>query len=290
MLHFCTMISKSNLVLAGGVMPFPYQRFSKNTLIQNPVQRILLEIFCKLRCFFCLFAIWIILTGASSYEMHPLAPPDTSSPRATLKSFIDSGNMAHRIFMAAGYKVSGKQEKIKELNFYIERAARCLNLSQVPPTVLMDTGIDTGLYLKEVLDRIEIPPDEEIPDRNMMKKKTYKKWIIPHTEIAIGLVKEGAREGEYLFTPETVEKIKGYYERVKHLPYKPGSSVGVYEDYIMASGWMVPTALIRSLPDFFKREFYEQTVWQWLGMLLLSLGGGSYDPACVLLDKKKSFP
>ena len=137
------------------------------------------------------------------------------------------------------------------------------------PSVLEDVGTESLLLLKEVLDRIEIPPFEKIPDRAAMEKKKFKKWQIPHTEITIALVEKGPRQGEYLFTADTVDKLKSFYERVEHLPYKPGSSVEIYNDYIMGSGWMIPGGFIRALPQFLKTKLYDQALWQWLGMLLV---------------------
>ena len=211
-------------------------------------------------CF--LIVVFLVSVGATTMEKYPLAPPDTDSPRNTLKSFIETVDNAYRLF------ISGER-KTKEVEYYINRAIRCLDLSEVAPSVLEDVGLESVLLLKEVLDRIEIPTFREIPDRSAMKKEEFKKWAIPHTTITIALVKEGPRQGEYLFTAETVDRLKNFYERIEHLPYKPGSSVGVYEDYILGSGWMIPSSVIRVLPPFFKIKFYEQAVWQWLGMLLV---------------------
>ena len=184
-------------------------------------------------------------------EKYPLAPANTDSPQTTLKSFIEAIDKAYQLY------ISG-HTKTKEIEYYGNRATRCLDLSKVAPSVLEDVGIESVLLLKEVLDRIGIPPFEEIPDSAAMKEKEFKKWVIPHTEITIALVEKGPRQGEFLFTAETVKRLKSYYQRVKHMPYKPGSSVGVYNEYIMGSGWMIPGHLIHALPQFFKTKVYEQ--------------------------------
>ena len=54
----------------------------------------------------------------------------------------------------------------------------------------------------EVLDRIEIPP----------------------------------REGEYLFSPDTVARASEFYERVEHLPYKEGASKGFHDWFLGEPG------------------------------------------------------
>ncbi|MEE8210910.1 MAG: hypothetical protein V3T85_03195, partial [Acidiferrobacterales bacterium] len=42
------------------------------------------------------------LTAAAGGESFPLKPPDTSSPRATLKTFIENVNEIYRIYQADG--------------------------------------------------------------------------------------------------------------------------------------------------------------------------------------------
>jgi MscS family membrane protein len=224
--------------------------------------------------------VWFIAVGATTIEKHPLAPANTDSPRTTLKSFIESVDKAYQLY------ISG-QRKTKELEYYGNRAIRCLDLSKVVPSVMLNVGVESLLLLKEVLDRIEIPLYEKIPDRTAMKNEEFKKWVIPHTEITIALVKEGPRQGEYLFTADTIERLKSFYERVEHLPYKPGSSVEIYNDYIMGSGWMIPGHRIHALPQFFKTKFYEQAVWQWFGMLLVLFLGAAIAMLVYHLTRRK---
>ncbi len=183
--------------------------------------------------------------GATTMEKYPLAPANTDSPRTTLRSFIEAIDKAYQLYTSG-------QRKTKEIEYYSYRATRCLDLSKVAPSVLEDVGIESVLLLKEVLDRIGIPSFEEIPDSAAMKEKEFRKWVIPHTEITIALVEKGPRQGEFLFTAETVSRLKSFYERVEHMPYKPGSSVDVYDDYTMGSGWMIPSHLIHALSQFFK--------------------------------------
>lgn len=55
-----------------------------------------------------------------------------------------------------------------------------------------------------------------------MLRASSKKWRRPNTEIDIVLVEDGSRAGDYLVSTQTVERLPGFYERVKALPYKPG--------------------------------------------------------------------
>jgi MscS family membrane protein len=203
----------------------------------------------------------------------PLEPPDVSSPRATLKTFVDNVNEIYRIYRVEGLTYEN-QVRFQNLSPYI---LGTLDLSQVPPTQLRSTGTSAGALLKEVLDRIEVPPYEDIPDAEAMKKLIEAgeppRWRIPHTEITIARIKEGPQQGHYLFTADTVARAGDYYERIKHLPYKEGASPGLYDIVRYAPGWMISERWLFALPRWARQPIYNQAIWQWILLAaLLGLG------------------
>ena len=67
------------------------------------------------------------------------------------------------------------------------------------------------MLLKEVLDRLELPPVDAVPDRGtvavaLVRDASYR-WSIPGTRIAIEHIQEGERAGEFLFDAATVDRI-----------------------------------------------------------------------------------
>ena len=80
--------------------------------------------------------------AAQAFFDSPLAPPDTSSPRATLQSFLDNVREAHDVLMPAyaSYLAAPglfppetareEEARAKEL---LKRAVRTLDLSEIPP-------------------------------------------------------------------------------------------------------------------------------------------------------------
>ena len=216
---------------------------------------------------FCLMLFFCDLTVMAVTEPYPLMPPDTSSPRATMRVFIDNMNRAYQISLAKGYK--------KEAVYvYLNRAALCLDLSEIAPSLVQDVGVETALLLKEVFDRIETPPLEEIPDRNSVASDGLSSWTVPQTTIAILKIEKGPHQGEFLFSADTVARVREFYDRVDNLPYKPGASVGAYEDYVFGPGPMIPQHWIRKLPAWAKIGFYDQALWQWFGLLVTLFAGG----------------
>ena len=218
----------------------------------------------------------------------PLQPPDTSSPRATLESLLVNVQAAYDVLMPAyaSYRADPSlfpRESAREAEAraerLLERAVRTLNLSEVSRALTPKVGLERALLVKEVLDRIPLPPFDSIPgavtvaesgQAGPAAQSEIVRWTVPHTEITIARVEEGPRTGEYLFTTETVARVRGFYQKVRELPYRPGASEGFYELVHAAPGLLPPTWFewVRGLPDWTKTMFWEQAVWQWMALML----------------------
>jgi MscS family membrane protein len=226
-----------------------------------------------------LLAVALVASAAAENnekEKHfPLEPPDTSSPRATLKTFIDSVNAVYRLYRVEGLTYEN-QARFQNLTRY---GLATLDLSQIPPTQLRSTGTTAAAQLKEVLDRIEVPPYEEIPDAAAMKALAEAgeppRWRIPHTEITIAPIEKGPQQGQYLFTANTVARAAEYYDRVKHLPYKEGASTRLYDIVRYVPGWMIPEPWIFALPRWLRAPIYNQAMWQWIALVALLVLGAA---------------
>lgn len=142
----------------------------------------------RLTAFAAAVVLWVAggALAADPATEHPLEPPDRSSPRATLTTFLDSIDRAWVLFSADD---PGFEEP-----FRIARES--LDLSQIPPLVLGDVSAESALVLKEILDRIELPIDEEIPDAAAVEELGISRWTIPHTEITFVRAVEGDRPGD----------------------------------------------------------------------------------------------
>ena len=216
---------------------------------------------------FFILLLFIGQTAQAITEPYPLMPPDTSSPRATVKVFRDNMLRAYQLSLVHGYKNEA-------VHVYLDRAALCLDLSEIAPSVVQDVGVETALLLKEVVDRIELPSIEEIPDKKAVDTEGLTRWTVPQTAIAIVKIEKGPRKDEFLFSSGTVARVREFYGRVDHLPYRPGASVDAYEDYIFGPGPMIPQRWIRKLPGWAKIGIYDQAVWQWFGLLFTVFIGG----------------
>jgi MscS family membrane protein len=230
-----------------------------------------------------------------------LKPVDTASPRSTLEGFLDSINRAYQLVLETDAallarppkmtKAEAKEAEIVAQNL-LQRAIRTLDLSKVPKAVREGVGAETALQLKEIMDRMQLPPVDTVPDARMLPAARSQagdgvlRWRYPNTEIEIVEITEGEQKGQFLFSAATVERVSDYYAQVRELPYRggvklinwrsPGKSEDFYDYFISTPGYMVPRIhflgkLVENLPEGFKTVRGGQTYWQWLGLLLVSL-------------------
>jgi MscS family membrane protein len=229
--------------------------------------------------FFTLLALCVNTPNLAANERYPLEAPDTSSPRATLKSFQTIIRDALPI-VAKVRELGFSREVTRELRDLRNQAIRCLDLSQIPKRLRKDVGPEAVVLLAEVLSRIELPPYQAIPDADALEFKEVYRWRIPRTDITISRVEEGPRQGEYLFAAETIDRLREFFSRVRHLPYRPGAPIrklgpagGLYGYYSSSPRGLVPVKLIDSLPSWARSVYFDFAVWQWIGMMLTLVMG-----------------
>ncbi len=233
----------------------------------------------------------LVLPAHAGVDNSPLKPIDTSSPRATLQGFIEFANKAYSTGVGSlnAYMISSdlylnaeQMAILKESWGHQKSAERALDLSELAPATAEETSRRLMIQLKEVLDRIDLPAIESIPDAQMMAKSEFKYWVIPNTEIRIQRVEKGAHAGKYLFTAETLRRLPEFYDTVKHLPYKANASVGWYDFATYGAigvaavlHKIVPTRWLIDAPDKQPDRviILSQPIWRWLGMIIV-LGAG----------------
>jgi MscS family membrane protein len=202
---------------------------------------------------------------------HPLAPLDTSSPRATLESFRAAVDHIHAALEREGAAAQRRPETMR----LIGQVLTCFDLSRLAPSLVRPEGIQAAVCIKEVLDRIPLPPESAIPDAAAVQTAGVKRWRLPGTEIVLSRITDGSREGDFVFDAETVARAKQFFMAVRDLPYAPGAgSPGLHESYVEAGGWMIPEAVIMALPKWAHVVVGGETIWQWSATALIVFGAG----------------
>lgn len=230
-----------------------------------------------------------------------LRPPATSSPLSTLEQFLESVNQAYALSVQIETFANTTAEDFEALEAasadWMRRAVATLDLSDVPEVMREDAGVEAALQLKEVLDRMALPPLDAIPDalavvaaRNGEGLERWVsdeplRWRYPNTVIEIVKITEGDRQGEFLFSARTVRDIGGFLDAVAGLPYRKTEgglieakytsakiSPGFLSMYLSSKGALVPRAslagqLARISPEPLQRIVLGQPLWKWVAVL-----------------------
>ncbi len=252
--------------------------------------------------FLMLWALAFYCAPNYAADDNPLKPIDTSSPRNTLLGFLEQMNKGYAsgVGLVDTYLASSKQylsredlTTVKEAFRYQASAQRTLDLSELPSDLSVESSRRLAIQLKEVLDRLDLPAIELIPDAQMMAKAELKRWVIPNTEIRIQRVEKGPRVGEYLFSPETLQRLPEFYESIKDLPYKTNATIGWYDfstyspsGIALALHHIIPTRWLVDSPRYRNRFLYlDQPAWRWLGILALLIIGVIFVRLCFRLRR-----
>ena len=121
---------------------------------------------------------------AAAQSSAGLAAADTSSPRATLESFIDACNeLDERI------QVERFQDRSNPTYRLLTRRIRdCLDTSGLAGYAHEQRALEAAVCLKEILDRDELPPWDEIPDAAAIEAaddpEEFARWRIPGTRFS----------------------------------------------------------------------------------------------------------
>ena len=106
------------------------------------------------------------------------------------------------------------------------------------------------------MNRIDLPPLEQIPDAATAKAQNLARWTIPGTEITIAKVADGERAGEFLFTADSLARARQFFELVQDLPPKRGEG-SVIATWRAAPGLGMPDSLAAWIWDLPAWAFYQ---------------------------------
>ena len=232
----------------------------------------------QFKLYLVLLLLWTPVTVMADAR-YPLEPMDLSSPRATLNSFMKEGDAIYQKIDEL-YRSTPSQAAAEQNIEHVKKMLRTFDLDDIPPAAAYDIGVDGLTYLYEVLSRIELPSQADIPDasayaeiKNDKEEKTKPiSWTIPHTEITLIRVAEGKNEGQFLFSSATIMRLGEFYEKTRLLPYRhdiPFKNFSEMRHYLSMETWLISSRTIESFPHWLKHSVYEQAVWKWIVLAIL---------------------
>jgi len=220
-------------------------------------------------------------------SLSPIDPIHTESPRATLMGFLATVTKRYDIglgpegmmtkYMASDRLYPTDEEEAGLHTMYATRniPPKYMDLSAIPDASKIQTVWRLSCQLKEILDRLPMPLEKEIPDEATANREHINDWRIPGTSLVISRITTGPNAGKFLFNAETVANIPKYYAAVKDMPYLEGGTPELYNytfhkptGIAMFLRHLVPVRWFMSLPDWTQILIADQPIWRWCAIVI----------------------
>ena len=215
------------------------------------------------------------LAAAESESENPLEPLDSSSPRATLQSFVEQAGITEEAALVyrTDRSLAAQQAYFDEVN----QTRELFDLTEVPAASQDEVVEENFVSLADILLRIPLPDAESMPDAEMVAAEELTRWTLPGTEITLAMLEEGDRAGNWVFTPRTVAHLPDWRDEVEGLPVQveDRAITDWRRNTDISTGPLIPAALIDALPGFAGDRFFGSPLWKSvvavLGGLLVAL-------------------
>ncbi|MEO0794390.1 MAG: mechanosensitive ion channel family protein [Verrucomicrobiota bacterium] len=206
----------------------------------------------------------------------PLYIPSADSPRESLAKFRELTQGVGDVFREGSFYGDVNWEQEQKLIDLYGKLEFLIDTSELPKDDAYARNNIIISQISEVLDRVYLPPSEYIPDSEDVKQGNLKFWRIPNTAISFSRLEEGPREGDWVFSSDTVEKADKFYRSANDIPYREDASVGVIgkeggilDHYINYTGPLIPADFTDKIPGPLRVRFFGDPLWKYLASLLI---------------------
>ncbi len=206
----------------------------------------------------------------------PVFVPDNGDPQTTVQSFQEQTRKIRDIFVQNPEGIDGEVED--DLIELFARGTYLIDVSDLPKADRFTRAHVAICQLSEVLDRIPLPPIEQVPDADAAKTQNLDYWRIPGTGIALSRIKEGPRKDEWIFSKETIDELDRLYHKLRKKPYRNDANVGastpdggLLNSYIQFTGPLLPSNFDLWMPANLRVVFFGEPLWKYLGTLITLL-------------------
>ncbi|MFO1105863.1 MAG: mechanosensitive ion channel family protein [Amaricoccus sp.] len=194
-----------------------------------------------------LLLVWMLAPAAwaegAEPFVSPLAPLDTSNPRATYESLIAQSQAIDAALTA--YRAAPSLAGQRELDAELGRVESLFDLSQTAPAARPQVASDSFGLLKDIL--IRLPPFQ--PDA-LPGGPDAPSWVrLPGTEIEIVRVGDGSGPGIFRISADSVARLAGFHQRIASYPtLRPSPFPSWHREQLLLTGPLVPGFLASGIP------------------------------------------
>ncbi|MCU0945536.1 MAG: mechanosensitive ion channel family protein [Rubritepida sp.] len=201
-----------------------------------------------------------------------LSELDASSPAAVLRSFEAETHRLSALYL--DYRAAPTSAKEFTIARGLQRiATQLLDLSAVPPALLVKTGNRAVAELADVLQRLPPIPPETIPGNAGDPAALPAHWTIPGTELRLVRRTAGHRAGDYMFSAETVARLPEFHAAViAQPPLRPTLVPDWTRAQERATGPWLSSLPLHRMPRPLQVPLLGTPIWKVALTVLLALG------------------
>ncbi len=200
----------------------------------------------------------------------PLAPLDTSTPRATLATVQDLGRDLDAAF--AAYREAPSFALQNEIRQVLARTDSVFDLATTPSALRAAAGSASFGYLKDILMRLPAIDPAALPGDAATAPDRFR---LPGTEIELVRTPDGPQAGAYLFSADTVERLPEFHARIIAQPIlQPAPYESWRIEQIRFTGPFVPGGLVRAMPEAMQILILGTPLWKMLFSAVVLAGAG----------------
>jgi MscS family membrane protein len=210
-------------------------------------------------------------TRSDSFQYHPVL---TDSPRDTMATFLRLRTDLEKTMLS--YLEDATRDAYMNLQVLTGQLISLVDFSSIPRPLRREVGRDTIGFLLDSLGRVELPDLESIPNAETLTDKSANvKWRVPGTPIHIARIGTGLREGEFLFTANTVLIAPRFFRGIKDKPLNSSLEIKSWQQMLLEiTSPTIPAWLVRAIPESLKGTWYGTPAWKALIVLLIYLFAG----------------
>jgi MscS family membrane protein len=205
-------------------------------------------------------AVGLAIPGVAQ-TLSPLAPPDRSSPRDWVASFLTEADRFTALYSA--YKADRTGANNSAIAEQLDVLRSFLDLGSFPPAFQNKIGGEAAIELIDILNRL--PQDAILsgPADPVGREARPDVWMIPGTEIVLARKNDGLNAGSYVVPHETIIQLPDFHARmidaplVRHTPYP-----SLRAEQLQATGPLIPQFMVDALPEPLTRSILGTPVWK----------------------------
>src|SRR6056297_407065 len=198
---------------------------------------------------------------ASVQAENPLKPLDTSSPRATVRSFWEQSARVEEALTS--YRQEQTFERYMSCVRVFAAGRDLFDLSETPRAHRLKRGGAAFSYLHDILVRLPPAEEAEIPGGPDFGAEELEIWTFPETEIVIRRVGEGANQEKYLFSAETVSRLPEFHASIiQQSPVRETDYPRSRQEVYRFTGPLLPFAFTDKIPGPFRVNVFGTPLWK----------------------------